>query len=165
MRVPRDNLVGELNGGWALITNQLNHERVALTSAAPSRTRSPEVARVGRRPPSSPTARRVIDPSGCRCTSAARTPSADMLKLLNWQLASAADDLAPADASATKVYGTELATEVYRLLMEVVGAERRSSPAARRAPCCAAGSSGYYRSSLIMTFGGGTNEIQRDIIG
>ncbi|MBW8751143.1 MAG: acyl-CoA dehydrogenase family protein, partial [Propionibacteriales bacterium] len=36
VRVPRDNLVGELNGGWALMTNQLNHERVALTSAAPT---------------------------------------------------------------------------------------------------------------------------------
>ncbi|MEI2818807.1 MAG: acyl-CoA dehydrogenase family protein [Marmoricola sp.] len=35
VRVPVDNLVGELNGGWPLMTNQLNHERVALTSAAP----------------------------------------------------------------------------------------------------------------------------------
>ena len=35
VRVPKENLVGELNGGWALMTNQLNHERVALTSAAP----------------------------------------------------------------------------------------------------------------------------------
>ncbi|HMY08945.1 MAG TPA: acyl-CoA dehydrogenase family protein, partial [Marmoricola sp.] len=34
VRVPKENLVGELNGGWALMTNQLNHERVALTSAA-----------------------------------------------------------------------------------------------------------------------------------
>src|SRR5689334_14278832 len=35
VRVPVGNLVGELNGGWPLMTNQLNHERVALTSAAP----------------------------------------------------------------------------------------------------------------------------------
>src|SRR3954463_7036202 len=35
VRVPSSSLVGEENGGWPLITNQLNHERVALTSAAP----------------------------------------------------------------------------------------------------------------------------------
>ncbi len=35
VRVPVSSLVGEENRGWPLITNQLNHERVALTSAAP----------------------------------------------------------------------------------------------------------------------------------
>ena len=35
VRVPVSSLVGDENRGWALITNQLNHERVALTSAAP----------------------------------------------------------------------------------------------------------------------------------
>ena len=34
VRVPVTNLVGEENKGWNLITNQLNHERVALCSAA-----------------------------------------------------------------------------------------------------------------------------------
>ena len=46
----------------------------------------------------------------------------EVLKLLNWKVAWASDKgLNPADASATKVYGTELALEVYRLLLEVVG--------------------------------------------
>src|SRR5690625_3771394 len=30
VRVPVTNLVGEENAGWKLVTNQLNHERVAL---------------------------------------------------------------------------------------------------------------------------------------
>src|SRR6185437_13466854 len=30
VRVPASSVVGELNGGWKLITNQLNHERVTL---------------------------------------------------------------------------------------------------------------------------------------
>ena len=34
IRLPGDALIGELNGGWPLITNQLNHERVALFSSA-----------------------------------------------------------------------------------------------------------------------------------
>ena len=43
VRVPASSLVGEENGGWPLITNQLNHERVALTSAAPVLTALREV--------------------------------------------------------------------------------------------------------------------------
>ena len=73
-------------------------------------------------------------------------------------------DLSPADASATKVYGSELATEVYRSLMEVVGPDAGvvgGSPGA----VLAGRLERFYRSSLVMTFGGGTNEIQRDIIG
>ena len=47
---------------------------------------------------------------------------AEVLKLINWELASAQDAApSPADASAAKVFGTELATEAYRLLMEVLG--------------------------------------------
>ena len=44
---PRRNLVGELNGGWSLMTNQLNHERVSLTSAAPLDALAQAGARVG----------------------------------------------------------------------------------------------------------------------
>jgi alkylation response protein AidB-like acyl-CoA dehydrogenase len=89
---------------------------------------------------------------------------ADMLTLLNWKLASATEDLSPAHASATKVYGSETATEVYRWLMEIVGPDallRGDSPGA----ILHGRLERYYRSSLVMTFGGGTNEIQRDIIG
>jgi alkylation response protein AidB-like acyl-CoA dehydrogenase len=43
VRVPLSSLVGEENQGWPLITNQLNHERVALTSAAPVLTALAEV--------------------------------------------------------------------------------------------------------------------------
>ena len=70
----------------------------------------------------------------------------------------------PADASAAKVYGTELATEAYRLLMEVLGTAatlRSDSPGA----LLRGRVERMHRSCLILTFGGGTNEIQRDIIG
>ena len=50
--------------------------------------------------------------------------------------------LSPAEASATKIYGSELATEVYRSLMEVVGPNAAVSSAAPRAPSSPAGSSG-----------------------
>jgi hypothetical protein len=88
-----------------------------------------------------------------------------VLKLINWELASATDAApSPADASAAKVYGTELATEAYRLLMEVLGTAatlRTNTPGA----LLRGRIERMHRSCLILTFGGGTNEIQRDIIG
>ncbi len=162
VRVPKGNLVGELNGGWALMTNQLNHERVALTSSAPlvhSIELVTQWARETKRD-----GRRVIDQEWVQILLGRAHSKADMLTLLNWKLASATDDLSPADASATKVYGSETATEVYRALMEVVGPDSLI-----RGDSAGAALHGrlerYYRSALVMTFGGGTNEIQRDIIG
>ncbi|WP_278259676.1 acyl-CoA dehydrogenase family protein [Nocardioides convexus] len=62
------------------------------------------------------------------------------------------------------MYGSGLATEVYRALMEIVGPHAGvtgESPGA----VLAGRLERFHRSSLVMTFGGGTNEIQRDIIG
>jgi hypothetical protein len=81
---------------------------------------------------------------------------------MNWRIASGSG-VSPADASATKVFGTEFATEAYRSLTEVIGANgyvRADSPAA----VLAGRVERMARSSLILTFGGGTNEVQRDII-
>jgi len=163
VRVPVDNLVGELNGGWALMTNQLNHERVALTSSAASAESLAQTI-AWARATKLRDGRRVIDQEWVQVLLGRVQAKIDMLTVLNWKLASATTDLSPADASSTKVYGSEMNTEIYRMLMEVVGADA----------VIRSGSAGeilrgrlerYYRSSLVMTFGGGTNEIQRDIIG
>jgi alkylation response protein AidB-like acyl-CoA dehydrogenase len=163
VRVPKENLVGELNGGWALMTNQLNHERVALTSAAPTE-QSIALVREWAQEAKTSDGSRVIDAEWVQVLLGRAHARAEMLKLLNWKLASATDDLSPAHASATKVYGSELAIEVYRSLMEIVGPEAvvsgDSSGAVLRGRL-----ERFYRSALVMTFGGGTNEIQRDIIG
>jgi len=163
VRVPVGNLVGELNGGWALMTNQLNHERVALTSSA-GLVESIEQVRRWATETKKPDGARVIDSEWVQILLGRAHARTEALTLVNWKLASTIDSLSPADASATKVYGSELAIEVYRALMEIVGPHAGLT----------ADSSGavllgrlerYFRSSLVMTFGGGTNEIQRDIIG
>ena len=119
----------------------------------------------GRRTPRTPTATRLIDSEWVQLNLARVHAKAEVLKLINWELASAEDAApSPADASAAKVYGTELATEAYRLLMEVLGTAatlRTDSPGA----LLRGRVERMHRSCLILTFGGGTNEIQRDIIG
>jgi len=166
VRVPAANLVGELNGGWSLMTNQLNHERVSLTSAAPT-VMSLKLVREWAQATKNPDGQRVIDSEWVQLALGRAHARVEALSLLNWKLASDADAdvaLSPAEASAIKIYGSELNTEVYRTLMEIVGPHAgltADSPGA----VLAGRLERYHRSSLVMTFGGGTNEIQRDIIG
>ena len=124
--------------------------------------------------------RRVIDQEWVQLNLARVHAKAEFLKLVNWRIAAEADaaagaeadaaagagsgrGLGPATASATKVFGTEFATEAYRLLMEVLGANAHV-----REGSAGAVLSGrierMHRAALILTFGGGTNEVQRDII-
>jgi 3-oxocholest-4-en-26-oyl-CoA dehydrogenase alpha subunit len=72
--------------------------------------------------------------------------------------------LNPTSASITKVFSSQFYLEAYGLLLEVVG----------QSGYLKAGSDGAVlrgelekgaRVNLLMTFGGGTNEVQRDIIG
>ncbi|WGX99665.1 acyl-CoA dehydrogenase family protein [Nocardioides sp. QY071] len=166
VRVPASNLVSERGGGWALMTNQLNHERVALTSAAPLQ-HSLTLVKDWARETHNPDGSRVIDTEWVQIALGRAHARIEALTLINWKLAADADHgvpLSPAEASATKIYGSELATEVYRSLMEVVGPHAGvtgDSPGA----VLAGRLERFHRSSLVMTFGGGTNEIQRDIIG
>ncbi len=166
VRVPASNLVGELNGGWSLMTNQLNHERVALTSSAPL-AHSINLVRRWAQETKNPDGQRVIDAEWVQIALGRAHARTEALTLVNWKLAADADagvDLSPAEASATKVYGSELATEVYRSLMEIVGPNAGVTGDSEGA-VLAGRLERYHRSSLVMTFGGGTNEIQRDIIG
>jgi alkylation response protein AidB-like acyl-CoA dehydrogenase len=162
VRVPVANLVGEENKGWPLITNQLNHERVALTSAAPVISALADVVDWARSTKLAD-GRRVIDQEWVQLNLARVHAKIDFLKLVNWRIAAAAGSPGPAVASATKVYGTELTIEACRLMMEVLGANaevRAGSPGA----LLAGRIERMQRSALILTFGGGTNEVQRDII-
>lgn len=164
VRVPVTNRVGEENAGWKLVTNQLNHERVALVSAQPIFVALDQVRRWAQHTGNGRGAR-IIDSEWVQLNLARVHAKAEVLKLINWELASAENvSPSPADASAAKVFGTELATEAYRLLMEVLGTAatlRQDSPGvALRGRV-----ERMHRACLILTFGGGTNEVQRDIIG
>jgi len=164
VRVPVGNLVGRENGGWRLITGQLNHERVALNAVAPL-ARLARGARDWAAEAPVGDGRMVLDLPWVRMNLARIEAKLEVLKLLNWKQAwsIAEGKLGPAEASAIKVYGSEFYVEASRLLMEVLaegGIIQRGSPGA----LLCGGVERFYRMSLVLTFGGGTNEVQRDII-
>jgi hypothetical protein len=163
VRVPVGNRVGDEKDGWRLITNQLNHERVALFSSARLIAMLRDVREWAQDSKLSD-GRRVIDQEWVQVHLARVHAKTEVLKLMNWRIAwGVGKGLNPATASATKVYGSELYTEAYRLLMEVMGPNavvRDGSPGA----ILRGRIERIYRGSLILTFGGGTNEVQRDII-
>jgi acyl-CoA dehydrogenase len=89
----------------------------------------------------------------------------EALKLLNWRQAwmMTRGALNFADASTVKVFASEFYVEAYRTLMEIIGQRavvKEGSPEA----VLRGRLEFMYRATLILTFGGGTNEIQRDII-
>lgn len=171
VRVPASMLVGQLNGGWRLITSQLNHERVGLaafsvygqglheqvqrwaaeTTLTESTDKNSE-QKVG----DQPWVQSALAESHCRL---------EAMRLLNARMAEAMDNgqVDPAFASAIKVYSTECLIYVYRLLLEVVGSARllvRGSVGA----VLQGELEQEYRQCQINTFGGGVNEVQRDLI-
>jgi len=164
VRVPAANLVGGENQGWSLITNQLNHERVTLCSSGIIE-RALDDVRAWAQDTKLADGRRVIDQEWVQVHLARVYARLEFLKLINWKVAWTATQghLDVADASTIKVFGTEFYMEAFKLLMEVVGQAgylTRDTPDA----VLAGRLEMYARSMIILTFGGGTNEIQRDLI-
>jgi len=164
VRVPASCLIGKENEGWSLIVNQLNHERVSLSPYG-SLAKLCEESRVWAQQTKLADGRRVIDQPFVRANLARAHAKLEVLKLMNWKQAwcMTRGSLQPADASATKVFATEFYVEAYRLLLEIFGAAgalRAGSPDA----VLRGRVERMYRTTLILTFGGGTNEVQREII-
>lgn len=165
VRVPKSALVGELNKGWKLITGQLNHERVTICSPGMLESVYDEVLEWSRETKLTD-GRRVIDQEWAQINLARVHAGLEFLRLSNWKVAWQATEgeLNVADASGIKVFGTEWYLESFRLMMEIMG-QRSYLRASSREALLLGHIETMYRSLLILTFGGGTNEIQRDLIG
>ncbi|MFE6131012.1 acyl-CoA dehydrogenase family protein [Streptomyces sp. NPDC056437] len=170
VRVPAANLVGEENGGWGLITNQLNHERVALAAIGMQAEDFFAAALERARTPDPVSGKRRIDEPWVQFRAAEAHARLAATRLLNWRLVGdvEAGGPAPGDASGVKFAGTESAVEVYRMCQEIAGEAglvRAGSPGALGTG--APGDGGLERmnrAAQINTFGGGVSEVQREIV-
>ncbi|MGW7606143.1 acyl-CoA dehydrogenase family protein [Streptomyces sp. NPDC054766] len=165
IRVPAGNLVGEENGGWGLITSQLNHERVALAAIGMQAEDFYAAALEAARTPDPVTGRRRVDEPWVRFQLAEVHARLAASRLLNWRLVgdAGAGGPAPGDASGVKVMGTESAVAVYRMCQHIVGTDalvRSGSPGAFGGGELER----MNRAAQINTFGGGVSEVQREIV-
>jgi|SRR5438445_5449659 len=159
VRVPADNLVGGRGEGWRMITTQLNHERVGLAALGGAAWRLWGEVRTWARE-NGRTKLPWVQTDLAECYA-----RLEAMSLLNAQMvdAIAEDRLEPQQASTAKFYGTETHVFVYRKLLGVLGAPgwlRPGSPGA----ALYGDVERYARSAQINTFGGGVNEVQREIV-
>jgi 3-oxo-4-pregnene-20-carboxyl-CoA dehydrogenase beta subunit len=157
VRVPVDMLVGEENAGWKLITTQLNHERVMLGPAGRLEGLRDRVAEwadaVG-----------VRDVPDVQAALGEVTAIFRINELLNWEVARAAaiGDISVADASSSKVFASERVQYIGRVLADVVA--RHGDPSDPATADLIGYLDGQAKRNLVITFGGGVNEVQRELI-
>lgn len=159
VRVPSGNVVGEIDGGWRLITTQLNHERIGLAALGGRMIRLWEDVRDWARDNG------VLELPWVRRDLARTYAKLSAMELLNWQMTTAVEQgtLSGAQAGATKTYGTETHIDVQRTLTGILGAAGRIRPESPGAAL-----SGQIeqlsRQGIVNTFGGGVNEVLREMV-
>lgn len=160
VRVPVTMRVGAENAGWRLVTTQLNHERVMLgpagrIAALHDRVRDWAAGRAG------PDGAALLTQPDVRRALGETRACLRINELLNWQVAMEATvDIA--DASATKVFSSERLQHLGQLLEEVVG--RHGDPADPGTAELTRWLDIQAKRNTVLTFGGGVNEIQRELI-
>ena len=162
--VPDSYLVGKLNQGWSLITSQLNLERLALVNHGPVEELYKNVLSLAHQTKIN-NDQYLTDLSWVKHNFAQVYSGIEALKLICWKQTwiMESDQLNMAEASVAKVYGSEFFIEAYRLLMEIMG-ELSLLKNESELSILNAKLERMYRTASILTFGGGTNEVQRDII-
>ncbi|MBO2458230.1 acyl-CoA dehydrogenase family protein [Actinomadura violacea] len=164
VRVPLSNLVGELNQGWSLITDQLNHERVALAARGGiANELFDEVLAWARQERLGDGT--VHDLPWVRHTMAEVYALLSAAELFSLRLVAdvAANTLGGGDSAAAKIFGTEAVVTAYGRLQEVLGAAGLLRPGSPGAALQGRVES-LGRRAQNNTFGGGTNEVMREIV-
>jgi alkylation response protein AidB-like acyl-CoA dehydrogenase len=164
IRVPETHLVGQPNQGWSLITSQLNLERLALVNHGPVEELYKNVLKLAATTKIN-NDQYLTDLSWVKNNFAQVYSGIEALKLICWKQTWIMESghLNMAEASVAKVYGSEFFIQAYRLLMEIMG-ELSLLKNDSELSILNAKLERMYRTASILTFGGGTNEVQRDII-
>ncbi|WP_292672415.1 acyl-CoA dehydrogenase [Nocardioides sp.] len=157
VRVPVDMLVGEENQGWKLITTQLNHERVMLGPAG-------RIEGLRDRVVDWATKAGVVDQPDVRRVLGQTTAVFRVNELLNWEVARAAavGEISVGDASSSKVFAAD---QVQHLLADLTAlVHRYGDPSDEETRQLMHYFDGQKKRNLVLTFGGGVQEVQRELI-
>ncbi|HEX5771379.1 MAG TPA: acyl-CoA dehydrogenase family protein [Nocardioidaceae bacterium] len=159
IRVPAGNVVGEVDGGWRLITAQLNHERIGLAALGGRMIQLWEHVLAWAKDSG------VIEKPWVQQELARTYAKLEAMRLMNWKMTAAVAEgtLTGATAGAAKTYGTETHIDVQRTLTQVLGAAGRIRPESPGA-VLAGQVEQLSRQGIVNTFGGGVNDVLRDMV-
>ncbi|WP_025618452.1 acyl-CoA dehydrogenase family protein [Salinispora cortesiana] len=153
VRVPVARRVGAENDGWRLLTTQLNHERVMLGPAG-------RLGALGARVHDWAYSRSLLEAPDVRRVLARVAACQRINELLNWS--ATGDEPNVADASVIKVFSSEWLLRLSQELEEAVW--RRGDPSDPATAELLTWLDVQAKRNLVLTFGGGVNEIQRELI-
>lgn len=165
VRVPARNRVGEENRGWYVGTTTLDFERSSISTAVGHRQRLDTLVRYIREHPSDGMTTLAWNPS-LRHEIADRYIEAATQRLMSYRIITMqAKGLIPNyESSMTKLFSSELEQRIARTGMKALGLFGQViSSRDRRAPMKARIAKTYLY-SLAITIGGGTSEVQRNVI-
>ena len=160
VRVPKKDLLGELNRGWYVATTTLDFERSGIINGVSLQkvvSELIEFSRTGRRPDGGWHA--------VRNELADRAIEAQVLIMLSYRIVSMqAKGIVPnQEASITKLFGSELAQRIAKTGVKIAGSYGQLTEGSPRAPMNGR-LDALYRISVGSTLAGGTSEIQRGVI-
>lgn len=163
VRVPRRNLIGEINKGWQYITGALTLERGALTSSGDLRRVVDEFVAHCSQPDE--TGARLIDRPEVRRRLAVIEAEVEVTRLLGLEAASLTAEGQDPTISVTceKVYSSEMRQRIADDGLQTLGMAGQLTGAEQDAPMAGAMEL-LYRAAPLRRFGGGTNEVLRDVI-
>jgi alkylation response protein AidB-like acyl-CoA dehydrogenase len=163
--VPKENLVGKLNGGWTIAKALLGHERTLIAAVGHSARAIRRCKRIARTTQAGE--RPLIDDPVFRTKIAALEIKLKALQMANYRTVAGAQlGRAPGpESSILKIRGSEILQQSYELAMEVMGHDALAwfnEPGV--VPPLEQWVASMYNYNRATTIYGGSNEIQRNII-
>ena len=163
VRVPKDCLIGEENAGWYYINTQLAMERITLVPHSRAARLVDEMVRWVTE--ARLDGARVADAPWVRARLAEMARDSEVLKLLNYRVAwQISQGVVPfAEASMVKIFGSELFQRIHGFSLQMMGLCGQLEPGSDLAPL-GGRIEREYLAKMLLTFGGGANEVLRDVV-
>ena len=163
VRVPKENIVGEVNRGWYAGMTLLDFERSAVAYAALSKRGLDESVKFAKETKANGKA--IVEIPTVRNKLAEMAIQIEVAYLLSYQLAwiQSKGQVPNKEASMGKMFGTEVEQRVFRTAMEILELYGQLATGSRRVPLKGFIENHYVR-SISDTIQSGTSEIQRNIM-
>jgi alkylation response protein AidB-like acyl-CoA dehydrogenase len=163
VRVPRRNMVGEMNRGWYMAATTLDFERSGVDRAAHLRRQLEEVVRSLRAERWN--GRPALSVYEVRQKLTQLKIEIDVARWIAYQVASlqAQGKIPNYEASMSKLFASEVSQRFARSLMEIYGLHAQLRPEDRRTKLGGMAPTSYMV-SVPATIAAGSSEIQRNII-